>query len=221
MSNETIPEYIDGYKVLKKLGRGSFSNVYLVEDKYDKSKQYALKKIINPQWTAYIDQEINALNILSGYPSAPKIHYVERNQQQAYLVMDYITGTDVRRYVNKNGILSEPQAFSFLKDLLANLTYIHSHNTLHLDIKMTNIMRFKNKFCLIDWGVSSPGICVKTKNLIGGVRYLAPETFQGYRCQASDIYSLGCALYYCISGGYLFGLKKNDAIEKKYMHVCI
>ena len=216
MPKEILPEFIDGYKVLKKLGRGSFSNVYLVEDKYDKSKQYALKQIINPQWTAYIDQEINALNILSGYAYTPKIHHVERNQQHAYIVMDYITGTDVLKYVNKNGAFSEPQAFSFLKDLLANLTYIHSHKILHLDIKMTNIMFFKNKFCLIDWGVSSQGICVKTKNLIGGVRYLAPETYQGYRSQASDIYSLGCALYYCISGGYLFDLKKNDAIAKKF-----
>jgi len=215
MPEDTLPDFIDGYKVLKKIGKGSFSNVYLVEDKYDKSKKHALKKIINPQWTAYIDQEINALNILSGYDYAPKIHHVERNQQEAYLVMDYIPGTDVRRYINKNGVFTEQQAFRFLKDLLANLAYIHSHNTLHLDIKMTNIMRFKNKFCLIDWGISSSAIYVKTKNLIGGVRYLAPETYQGYRSQASDIYSLGCVLYYCISGSYLFDLKKNDAIEKK------
>ncbi|MFK5893966.1 MAG: protein kinase [Pseudomonadota bacterium] len=215
MSKETLPNFISGYKVVKKLGRGSFSNVYLVEDSCDSSIRFALKKIIKPQWSTYIDQEIKALKIMSDYNSAPKLYHVKKNKQEICLIMDYIPGTDIRRYIQNKGVFSEQQAFRFLSDLLTQLTYIHSHNILHMDIKMTNIMRFKHKFCLIDWGISRSGICVKTKNLIGGVRYLAPETYQGYQCQASEVYSLGCILYYCISGKYLFGLKKKDVLEKK------
>jgi len=215
MDEEKLPEFINGYKVVKKLGKGSFSYVYLVEDKHDSSVFFALKKIIKSQWTAYIDQEINALKIMSGYAYAPKLHRIEKNKENVYLLMDYIPGRDIRKYIQKKGVFTEQQAFNFLTDIFANLTYIQSHNILHMDIKMTNIMRFKHKFCLIDWGISSEGICVKTKNLIGGVRYLAPETYQGYRCQASEIYSLGCVLYYCLSRKYLFGLKKDDTLEKK------
>jgi len=219
MSKEILPQNIDGYKVLKQLGRGSFAHVFLVEDKYDSSRLYALKKILKPQWSNYIDEEIRALEIMSSYPYAPKLHHVERNvgrnKEQVYLLMDYVPGSDIRRYIRKQGLFNEAQAFKFLTEILAELSFIHSHSMLHLDIKMTNIMRFKNKFCLIDWGVSRSEVCVKTANLLGGTRYLAPETYQGFRCAASEIYSLGCVLYYCVSGKYLFGLKKNDLLEQK------
>lgn len=215
MSSQILPQKIDGYKVIKLLGKGSFAHVYLVEDKRHSGKQYALKKILNPQWSHYVEEELSALTIMSQYPHAPKLHHVEKRADSVYFVMDYVPGHDIRRYIRKHGLFSEQQAFRFLTEILAELSYVHSHSTLHLDIKMTNIMRYKNRFCLIDWGVSRSEVCVKTANLIGGTRYLAPETYQGYRCAASEIYSLGCVLYYCISGKYLFNLKKSDPLEKK------
>ncbi len=220
MTKEILPQIISGYKVIKKIGRGSFSDVYLVEDKQHSGKTLALKKILKPQWTAYIEQEINALNIISKYPYSPKLLSVERNAKEVCLIMDYIPGQDIRQHIKKQGTFSQPQAFDFLLQILPELEYIHQHNILHLDIKMTNIMRFKGHFCLIDWGISQQSTYVKTLTLTGGLRYMPPETFQGFRCPASEIYSLGCVLYYCLSKKYLFGLKKTDSIEKK-IYACM
>jgi len=215
MSDNTVPEKIDGYKVIKQLGKGSFAKVYLVSEKHKGEKLYALKEILQPQWKSYIDEEIAALKIMSTFPNAPKLHRVKTKPQQTYLLMDYVQSSDIRQHVDTHGVFSEPYAFRFLLDVLAQLSYIHAHNTLHLDIKMSNIMRFNNRYCLIDWGISRSQVCVKTSNILGGSRYLAPETYQGFRGQASEIYSLGCVLYYCISGKYLFNLKKKDPLDKK------
>jgi TPR repeat protein len=104
--------------------------------------------------------------------------------------------------------------------MLSELSFIHANNLLHTDIKITNVMQFHGRYCFIDFGLCRFNACVPTTSLTGGERYTAPEVFQGMRTRASDIYALGCVLYYCITRRYLFDLDKKDPLEKK-MHAAM
>ncbi len=144
------------------------------------------------------------------HPNIIHIHDVFVENNTAYYVMEYIEGESLGDVVRRCGPLAEKDAVEYIRAVASALDYIHQRRIMHLDIKPANVMLRKedNRAILIDFGLSkqydaegnqtsstplgiSAGYAPMEQYQQGGVQEFSPET---------DIYSLGAALYYLVTG---------------------
>lgn len=148
---------------------------------------------------------IAALN----HPHIVKVVDVFEENGTAYYVMEYISDTSVQSYINQQGVLSEEEALTIIRQVGDALSFIHKQKFLHLDVKPANIMlRSATDAVLIDFGISkhyteqgnqtttsqsgiSRGYAPMEQYKAGGVASFTPAT---------DIYSLGATLYAMVTG---------------------
>ncbi|MDA7951098.1 MAG: serine/threonine protein kinase [Pirellulaceae bacterium] len=138
-----------------------------------------------------------------------------------YLVTEYIPGTDLRRLVRFEGALSEQQAADIVFQAAMGLSHAHQMGLIHRDIKPGNILVTPEGVAK----VSDLGLAGFIDNqqeedrragkIVGTADYLSPEQIKtpDKVTSASDIYSLGCTLYYAITGKVPFpgGSSKDKA----------
>ena len=124
--------------------------------------------------------------------------------------MDYIKGKNLNDMVKREGAMSEERALGYIRQVADALSYVHSNNIMHLDVKPANIIVRKSddKAILIDFGTAkqydsegsqtsttpvglSVGYAPIEMTKPGGVQTFSPET---------DVYSLGATLYFLITG---------------------
>jgi eukaryotic-like serine/threonine-protein kinase len=136
-----------------------------------------------------------------------------------YLVVEYVPGTDLRRLVRMNGKLSIQQGANIVKQAAEGLAYAHSRNLIHRDIKPGNILVTPEGTAkLSDLGLAGHVHDVDDPRFgktVGTADYLSPEQIlrPNEITTVSDIYSLGCTLYYAVTGKvpYPGGTPKSKA----------
>ncbi len=147
-----------------------------------------------------------------------------------YLVTEYVPGTDLRRLVRSQGALSMQQAASVIRQASLALQYAHERGLIHRDVKPGNILVTPDGIAkLSDLGLagflheadSDP----RAGKVVGTADYLAPEQIRSPIdvTSVSDIYSLGCTLYYAITGKVPFpggtaGSKARRHLEGTPLH---
>lgn len=142
------------------------------------------------------------------HPNIVRVTDTFEENNTAYYVMEYINGSSLAKVVEKNGALSEREALDYIRQVADALSYVHSCNRLHLDVKPQNIMIDHNgKAVLIDFGVSKQYDEVSGENtstLIGFTPGYAPIEQSGSTLikfdEACDIYALGATLYKVLTG---------------------
>lgn len=124
-----------------------------------------------------------------------------------FLVTEYVPGTDLRRLVKENGPLSIQQAASIIAQAAAGLVYAHDSGLIHRDIKPANILVTPEGHAKVaDVGLAALAFGgdddPRAGKVVGTADYLSPEQIRTPHLVGpqSDIYSLGCTLYYCITG---------------------
>ncbi len=124
-----------------------------------------------------------------------------------YLVTEYVRGTDLRRLVRSQGALSSEQAASLIYQAAIGLQHAHDKGLIHRDIKPGNILvTTEGKAKVSDLGLA--GFLTSTEDdpragkIVGTADYISPEQIKtpDQITAVSDIYSLGCTLYYAITG---------------------
>jgi len=137
-----------------------------------------------------------------------------------YLVVEYVPGTDLRRLVRSKGKLSVQQAANIIKQAAEALHYAHQSGLIHRDIKPGNILVTpEGGVKLSDLGLSyffmEETDDPRAGKIVGTADYLSPEQIKtpANITQVSDIYSLGCTLYYSVTGKVPFpgGTPKSKA----------
>ena len=199
------------YKIIKKLGEGSFGRTYLAEDLDLKNEPRVIKKLIATgtgtnlgKIKELFEREADRLYDLN-HPQIPKLYAYFEENNYLYLVQEYIQGQDLFSEWQQQGNFSEAKIEQGLRELLPILEYIHHHKVLHRDIKPENIMRRSSdgKLVLIDFGSakqttetlqSGPGTRLYTPG------YAAREHMRGRPKAASDIYSLGVTMVRLLTG---------------------
>lgn len=124
-----------------------------------------------------------------------------------YLATEFVNGFDLRRLVRKQGALSVPQAAHVIRRAALALEYAHKRGLVHRDVKPGNILVTPDGIVKVsDLGLAGftheGDEDPRQRKIVGTADYLAPETIikAGETTSLTDIYSLGCTLYYAVCG---------------------
>ena len=211
------------YLILEKLGGGGFSETYLARDKYlphhplcvVKSLQLSASSNLSPDTAQQLfETEAKLLEQLGQHHSQiPTLLAYSHEQEQAYLIQEYVEGESLRKWLHRNQRLTTESTVKLLSELLSILTYLHSHRIAHCDIKPSNIIRRKRdgKLVLIDFGAAclvpesmSSAATASTSNelqmAIGTPDYMPDEQKLGYPQLNSDLYALGILIIHLLTG---------------------
>lgn len=206
-------QVIDGkYEILREIGRGGMSVVYLAmdkrlnkqwaikefrKDKDDESRRIALESLL---------KEANLMKKLD-HPTLPRIVDIIDDTKTVYIVMDYIEGESLNKVLNAYGAQPQEAVIEWAKQLSEVLDYLHTRvpPVIYRDMKPANIMlKPDGTIRLIDFGIAreyKKGKAGDTTS-IGTRGYAAPEQFgdKGQTDARTDIYSLGVTLYHLVTG---------------------
>lgn len=200
------------YEILKEIGRGGMSTVYLAIDKR-LNKQWAvkeIKRVANDKNNEVVVQslliEANMMKKLD-HPSLPRIVDIIDTNKVIYVVMDYIEGESLDKILKMSGPQPQELVIEWAKQLCDVLNYLHSQNPpiIYRDMKPSNVMlKPEGNLKVIDFGIARE---FKEHNLadtvsLGTKGYAAPEQFggKGQTDARTDIYCLGVTLYHLITG---------------------
>ncbi|GHT91380.1 protein kinase [Spirochaetia bacterium] len=201
----------------KPLGQGGMGKVYLGTD--NKGNFVAIKEMLaefvtDADLRARFHQEVKISSQME-HPSIVKMYASFEENGNLYLVMEYVEGETIEHYVRHRGAIDESEAIRLMCGTLSALGYAHQKGFVHRDIKPSNIMiRPNGTICLLDFGIAkdmnSNGLTVGQAT-IGTDGYMSPEQAGGYNIdQRSDIYSLGCVLFYMLTGHHAIEKRSND-----------
>lgn len=202
----------DKYEILKEIGHGGMSIVYLAMDKR-LNKQWAIKELQKKARDAnnevVIQSAIAEANMIKklDHPALPRIVDIIDEQDVIYVVMDYIEGETLDYVVNQYGAQPQEQVIEWAKQLCQVLHYLHTRTPpiIYRDMKPANVMlKPDGNLKVIDFGIAreyksshiQDTICLGTRG------YAAPEQFggQGQTDARTDIYCLGATLYHLVTG---------------------
>jgi WD40 repeat protein/serine/threonine protein kinase len=218
------------YRVLGLLGTGGMGAVYKAEHRL-MERVVALKVMTrglvgSAATVERFRREFKASARLS-HPNIVAAYDGEQAGDLPFLVMEYVEGTDLARWVAERGPLPAAEACEYVRQAALGLQHAHEHGMIHRDIKPHNLMRTPDGTVkILDFGLarlvadanSAQGGVTGQGIVLGTVDYLAPEQADDAR-QAdirSDLYSLGCTLYHLLSGRPPF--PQGTAVQKLMAH---
>lgn len=208
----------DRYLLIKQLGRGGFSEVWLADDNVT-HVQVAIKiyapgtgldaagiEIFTKEFSLVF--ELNHTNLL-------KPTYFDNYENQPYLILPLCKNGSAFKYISGGRRITEEECWNMLHDVGAGLAYLHSKNPpiIHQDIKPDNILiNDEGHYMITDFGISARVRSTirrgrNTKGNGGTLAYMAPERFSSRPkpIMASDVWSLGAMMYELMTGDPPFG----------------
>jgi TolB-like protein/Tfp pilus assembly protein PilF len=194
-------------RVLERIGRGAFGEVYRAWDtRLD--REVALKLLPADRAggdgpASSIIQEGRLLARMH-HPNVVTIYGAEQIGGRIGLWMEFVRGRTLTQIVDDGKVFSGAEAIDIGVELCQAVAAVHNEGLLHRDIKAQNVMLAENgRAVLMDFGTGRELADNSTSDLAGTPLYLAPEILGGREATVqSDIYSLGVLLYYLVTGSY-------------------
>jgi tRNA A-37 threonylcarbamoyl transferase component Bud32/sugar lactone lactonase YvrE len=234
ITDPRIGTEVAGYRIESVLGRGGMSVVYLAE--HASLKRKAAVKILAPDLASderFRDRFVRESQIAAGldHPNIVPIYEAGDADGVLFIAMRYVRGTDLKSLVHEEGALSPERTLSILSQVASALDAAHGEGLVHRDVKPGNVLLSPGgrpgspeHAYLSDFGVtkrtSSDTGLTGTGQFIGTLDYAAPEQIEGRPLDArTDVYSLGCVLYECLTGQVPFPRDSDMAILWAHMSV--
>ena len=218
----------DRYQTLRILGKGGFGATFVSSDLSLPDKPLCVVKQLQPppkdasvfrMAKDLFDREAETLAKLGVHPQIPRLLDYFEDNQEFYLVQEYVKGHNLHQEVKKRGPFSEAGVKQFLSELLPILKYVHAQKVIHRDIKPANLIRRQTdrKLVLIDFGAvknqvnsvmaNADSQTAFTNFAVGTQGFAPPEQMAMRPVYASDIYAVGATCLYLLTG------KSPKAIE--------
>ncbi len=160
------------------------------------------------------------------HPNIARIHYVGRDRGLPYIVFEYIDGVNLRDLITNHGPIPLGDALSFTCQIAHALAHAWEKEVVHRDIKPSNILITRDgQAKLVDMGLArlhqvdtTDDELTNTGVTLGTFDYISPEQARDPRevDTRSDIYSLGCTLFYMLVGRPPFA--EGTAVQKLLKH---
>jgi len=205
---------LGNYKLLRHLGSGGMSTVFLAEHKHMRQRR-AIKvlpqnRVNDSSYLGRFYREARAAAALD-HPNIVRAYDVDSDGDNHYLVMEYVEGTDLQKLVALQGVLPFETAAEYVRQSAFGLAHAHLVGLIHRDIKPANLLVDpKGTVKILDMGLARFADDEKQasltqmhdENVLGTADYLAPEqAINSHTVDArADIYSLGCTLYFALTG---------------------
>lgn len=216
---------VAGFQVLDLLGRGGMGEVY----KAFQAGELAAIKILpdelaqNPDRRLRFEREARILGRLN-HPHIVKLFGNGEEDQQPYMVIEYIDGNDLKAYLSRKEFLSPKDTQALMAQLATALTYIHQQKIVHRDLKPDNVMLRSEMepgnpdVVLMDFGIAGDLTNPEQEEgVIGTISYMSPEQIlEGEIDQRVDVYSLAVMCYELLTGELPF---KGQADQVIFAHL--
>jgi serine/threonine protein kinase len=142
------------------------------------------------------------------HPNIVTAYDAEQAGDTFFLVMEFVEGTDLARYLKQHGPLSVSETCNYVRQTASGLRHAHEHHMIHRDLKPHNLMRTPaGQIKILDFGLArianaAVGDETSRGTVVGTADYMAPEQANDAHAAdiRADIYSLGCTFYQLLSG---------------------
>jgi len=228
-----LPAQIGKYRVLRKLGEGATSEVYLCHDEFS-HRDVAIKRVrpaalSDADDNRYFERFFAAEAALVGqlkHPNVVQIVDAVPDPEAPYLVMEYVPGTTLRPYCRADQLLSLELIVEIGFKCAMALGYVFRQGLIHRDVKPANLLVTLHNGSITDVKISDFGsvlnLAADTTQVyrVGSLAYMSPEQLDGdtLDCRA-DMYSLGAVLYHLIAGRPPFDAQAQSAMMHQIYNV--
>jgi eukaryotic-like serine/threonine-protein kinase len=204
---------LGNYKLLRLLGQGGMSSVYLAEHKLMHRlraiKVLPQKRVNDSSYLARFHLEAQATAQLN-HSNIVRCYDVDNEGDTHYIVMEFIEGKDLHSIIKQEGPLSLELACNYMAQAAEGLAHAHKNGLIHRDVKPANLLVDRNGIVkILDLGLAlfsdneRASLTVEhNENVLGTADYLAPEqAVNSHKVDhKADIYGLGCTLYFLLTG---------------------
>ena len=201
------------YQIINKLHETNLSITFQGKDTKKFNRLCFIKQLktsYDPQLQKQLEQrfqqEGEILERLGNHPQIPDLYSYFSENNQFYLVQEWITGYNLEEKVEKQGKLTESEVKDILIKILPVLQFLQKNQIIHRDIKPSNIILNREKLpILIDFGIVKEIYTIVNQKTpytvlgIGTPGFISPEQKKGQPIHASDIYSLGLTAIYLLT----------------------
>jgi serine/threonine protein kinase len=210
--SSTEPEIGDPFpgefRLLRRLGRGTFGEVWLAEDLSPLGRLVALKFLNPGKGGARAQQALDALRndarLLASlrHPNIVAVHAWRQSPSGGTpcLVMQYVSGGSLEQRVRSGGPLPWALGARYIADVADGLLLVHGKDIVHRDVKPANILHDPetDEALLTDFGIAAR--LVDARNIAGSPPYMAPEAFRVVVAPCLDVYGLAASLFWLVTG---------------------
>ncbi|HKA41686.1 MAG TPA: serine/threonine-protein kinase [Burkholderiales bacterium] len=221
-------EKIGKYDILRKLGDGATSSVYLAHDPFSKREvalklttKSALKDAASAKVTHHLFLTEASLAGKLLHPHIAEIYDAVADEDNTYIVMEYVAGGTLQRFTRAENLLGLGDVIEIIYKCSRALDFASQLGVIHRDIKPANILiKGDTDIKISDFGAAA--MLMTTRTLVDGIgtpAYMSPEQHLNKKLnQQTDIYALGVVMFQLLTGRLPFQADNIAALSYQVLN---